>query len=173
MGPFIPYALFIYLFYKHRKVSPLYLHKEHWDMIQVQCEWIVSLCRTARRVRVIEDSRTRAHTSDQWETWEGKGGCICCHSDGRTAVLDTVTRQERESASEWEETDWGGPPRKVNNTGWRCGGSNQWVAWRGRHGSLAEPIIFISSGAADDYWIDSQLICNQRDICSVHKWQKK
>lgn len=105
-GPFHSLCIisFFIFFYKDRKVFPLYLHKEHRDMIQVQCEWIVSLCRTARRVRVIEDSRTRAHThthtSDQWETWEGKGGCICCHSDGRTAVLDTVTRQERESASE-------------------------------------------------------------------------
>lgn len=62
VGPFIPYALLLLFFYKHRKVSPLYLHKEHRDMIQVQCEWIVSLCRTARRVRVIEDLRTRVHT---------------------------------------------------------------------------------------------------------------
>lgn len=99
-GPFHSLGItsLIFIFYKHRKVFPLYLHKEHQNMIQVQCEWIVCLCRTARRVRVIEDSHT--HTSDQWETWEGKGGCICCHSDGRTAVLDTVTRQERESASE-------------------------------------------------------------------------
>lgn len=43
----------------------------------------------------------------------------------------------------------------------------------GRHGSFAELIIFISGGAADDYWIDSQLICNQQNICEVHKQKKK
>lgn len=45
----------------------------------------------------------------------GMGGYICCHRDGRTVVLDTVTRQEREAASEWDERLWGGPLRRVNN----------------------------------------------------------
>lgn len=50
--------------------------------------------------------------------------------------------------------------RREQSEGWEEG----WRARR-RHGSLAEPIIFISGGAADDDWIDSLFICNQWDIC--------
>lgn len=39
-------------------------------------------------VRVVEDSAT--YTLDQWEAGQ-EGSCICCHGDGRTLVLDTVT----------------------------------------------------------------------------------
>ncbi len=45
------------------------------------------------RVRVFEEDSV-THTSDQWEAGQ-EGGCMCCHRDGRTVVLDTVTRQAR------------------------------------------------------------------------------
>lgn len=45
-------------------------------------------------------SRTQPHTPWINGRQGRNGGCICCHRDGRTVVLDTVTRQERESASE-------------------------------------------------------------------------